>query len=94
MAERGDPPIAGDGPHSYRTIQTIYQDLLVWDNTDCSGTYGALSVIPSLDTSIAISIPGSANGTKSNTMPITHFPSTITSMRLYLFNPFASAHCS
>ncbi|TPX39225.1 hypothetical protein SeLEV6574_g07364 [Synchytrium endobioticum] len=61
MAERGDPPIAGDGPHSYRTI---YQDLLVWDNTDCSGTYGALSVIPSLDTSIATSIPGSANSTE------------------------------
>ncbi|TPX46470.1 hypothetical protein SeLEV6574_g03211 [Synchytrium endobioticum] len=85
MAERGDPPIAGDGPHSYRTIQTIYQDLLVWDNTDCSGTYGALSVIPSLDTSIAISIPGSANTT-------THFPSTIIIIRLYLSNPFASKH--
>ncbi|TPX48157.1 hypothetical protein SeLEV6574_g02187 [Synchytrium endobioticum] len=55
-------------------IHTIYQDLLAWDNTDCSGIYGALSVIPSLDTSIAISIPGSANNTKSNTMPITHFP--------------------
>ncbi|TPX50997.1 hypothetical protein SeLEV6574_g00560 [Synchytrium endobioticum] len=65
MAERGDPPIAGDGLRSYRTI---YQDLLVWDSTDGSGTYGALSVIPSLDTSIAISIPGSANNTKSNTM--------------------------
>ncbi|TPX35191.1 hypothetical protein SeLEV6574_g08202 [Synchytrium endobioticum] len=59
-------------------LQTIYQDLLVWDNTDCSGTYGALSVIPSLDTSIAISIPGSTNNTKSSTMPITHFPPTIT----------------
>ncbi|TPX35831.1 hypothetical protein SeLEV6574_g06503 [Synchytrium endobioticum] len=89
MAEKGDPPIAGDGPHSYRTI---YQDLLVWDNTDCSGTYGALSVIPSLDTSIAISIPGSANSTESNTMPITHFPPTITIIRLHLSNPFASKH--
>ncbi|TPX39340.1 hypothetical protein SeLEV6574_g07289 [Synchytrium endobioticum] len=53
MVDGGDPPIAWDGPHSYRVI---YQDLLVWDNTDCSGTYGALSVIPSLDASIAISI--------------------------------------
>ncbi|TPX48186.1 hypothetical protein SeLEV6574_g02185 [Synchytrium endobioticum] len=92
MVEREDPPIAGDVPHSYRTIQTIYQDLLVWDNAGCSGTYGALSVIPSQDTSIAISIPGSTNSTKSNTMPITHFPSTITIIRLYLSNPFASKH--
>ncbi|TPX49693.1 hypothetical protein SeLEV6574_g01334 [Synchytrium endobioticum] len=74
-------------------LQTIYRDLLVWDNTNCCGCYGTLSVIPSSDTSIAISIPGSTNNTKSNTMPIPQF-STITIIRLYLFNPFASnAQC-
>ncbi|TPX37792.1 hypothetical protein SeLEV6574_g07870, partial [Synchytrium endobioticum] len=73
-------------------LQTIYQGLLVWDNTQCSGTYGALSVILSLDTSIAISIPGSANNTKTNTMPVTHFPPTIIIIRLYLSNPFTSKH--
>ncbi|TPX40462.1 hypothetical protein SeMB42_g05980, partial [Synchytrium endobioticum] len=27
-------------------LQCVYQGLLAWDNTNCCGTYGALSVIP------------------------------------------------
>ncbi|TPX50123.1 hypothetical protein SeLEV6574_g01080 [Synchytrium endobioticum] len=42
-------------------LQTIYQGLLAWDNTNCCGCYGTLSAIPSSDTSIAMSIPGSTN---------------------------------
>ncbi|TPX38025.1 hypothetical protein SmJEL517_g00028 [Synchytrium microbalum] len=71
-------------------LQAIFEDLLVWDRTD-SGVYGTLSVPPSLDSPISLSMPNVDGETDPNRLfELAHLPPILIRFRLTSKYPSSS----